>query len=308
MTLASQPAMRPPEGQSEDSSPPPSLQLLDLSEQIENLYRITDAVKFGLSVQEFRCILAEIADEYVGTGEGQKKDVRDLLGFLRVQDLVLARACAAGNEKAWETFLIRYRESLYDMACSIAHDDSVGRELADSLYGDLYGLTKRGEQRPSKLLYYTGIGSLAGWLRTVLAQSFIDRYRTEQKLVNLEEEEESHPLPEVVVMPAVEEAVDPRVIPAIDDAFGQLSAEERLIISSYYLDGQTLAEIAAMLGVHESTVSRRLDKIIASLHKKIRILLLQRGMNAAAVQDVFRTDVRDLNVNIAGRLKQNTQE
>ena len=37
---------------------------------------------------------------------------------------MLARACAEGNDHAWEVFLTRYREKLYGFAWQIAKEDS----------------------------------------------------------------------------------------------------------------------------------------------------------------------------------------
>ena len=44
--------------------------------------------------------------------------------------------------------------------------------------------------RSSKLVFYTGRGSLEGWLRTVMAQEFINRYRKQKRTVSLEEQTE----------------------------------------------------------------------------------------------------------------------
>lgn len=304
------PASGPLDGNAEESSQRrPSADLIVLSDHISDLYNRTEAKRFGMSLEAFTLILSEVIDKYVGSGEGQRKEVRELLDSLRVEELVLARACVAGNEKAWETLLIQYREQLYEVASSIARDDAAGREIADSLYGDLYGLTPKGEQRTSKLVYYTGVGSLAGWLRTVLAQSYIDKYRREQRLVSIDQdEEEGRPLPQTIVQPITEPAVDPRLDKATDAAFNELPSDDRLILASYFLDGQTLAEIASTLRIHESTVSRRLEKITASLHKKIRMHLLRSGMGSREVEEAFRADVRDLQVNISARLKEKSQK
>ncbi len=112
--------------------------------------------------------------------------MQELYASLRVEDLALARACAAGNERAWERFLIRYREKLYDIAGYITKESSSARELADSLYADLYGMSAREGQRVSKLASYTGRGSLEGWLRTVMAQEHVNRYRKQRRLVSLD--------------------------------------------------------------------------------------------------------------------------
>jgi len=56
-------------------------------------------------------------------------------------DLDLARLCAAGDELAWERFVREYRPLLYRAADAL---DATGgaREVADSLYADLYGLPR----------------------------------------------------------------------------------------------------------------------------------------------------------------------
>ncbi len=283
--------------------------LTGLESEISQLYEAGGAANYGLLLADFRRIVSEIVNKYA-TANSEQEEVRELLKSLRADELCLARGCAAGNETAWEVLLTRFREPLYEMATAIARDEERGRELADSLYGDLYGLTQKGEQRSSKLNSYMGIGSLMGWLRTVLSQGFIDRYRREQKLVNLDEEEESegHALPQAVTMPAVDEKLDPRLEKATETALSALSAEERFILKSYYLDDQTLAEIARTLGVHESTISRKVEKIAGALQKKIRVTLLKMGLSKAEIEDAFSADVRDMEVNVRARLQESSQE
>ena len=157
--------------------------------------------------------------------------------------------------------------------------------------------------RISKLASYTGRGSLEGWLRTVLAQEYVNRYRRQRRLVSFEEKTESGSQFEAKDNGATVPP-DVRVEHAADTALVELSAEERLILASYYLDGRTLAEIARMLGVHESTISRRLEKITLSLRKRIVRELRRGGMSARETDEALQTDVRDLTVDIRGKLLQ----
>src|SRR5205085_12526742 len=115
----------------------------------------------------------------------------DLLRSLKVEDLALARGCARGNEQAWEVFLTRFREKLFDSARQITREESSARELADSIYADLYGTATRDGVRVSKLDSYTGRGSLEGWLRTVLAQEWVNGFRKNKRLVSLDEQIEA---------------------------------------------------------------------------------------------------------------------
>jgi len=43
----------------------------------------------------------------------------DFCAGLRLEELALARACAAGNERAWQDFISRYRQKLHSMRCTL---------------------------------------------------------------------------------------------------------------------------------------------------------------------------------------------
>src|SRR5581483_6236921 len=221
------------------------------------LYEKSGAQEFGISLDQFSAILESIQKKYLPL-EAPEKDKQQLYESLRLEELALARGCAAGNEAAWETFMLRYRAKLYDVAGYIAKESSAARELADSLYADLYGTSTRDGNRVSKLASYTGRGSLEGWLRTVMAQEYVNRYRRQRRLVSLDEESEEG------VQFATAEAesvptIDSRVESATDEVLGSLSSQDRFVLASYYLEERTLSEIARTLSVHESTISRKLD-------------------------------------------------
>jgi RNA polymerase sigma-70 factor, ECF subfamily len=267
------------------------------------LHAKCSAEQFGLSCDDLARILGEVTKKYLGAAVPAQ--LRVFCTSLKIEELVLARACAAGNERAWEVFMVRYREKLYDIGLHIAREDSAARELSDSLYADLYGTVMRNGERVSKLSSYTGRGSLEGWLRTVMAQEHVNRYRRQKRMVSLDEETEegaqfATPDPE----PA--QAVDARLESVTDEALGALAADERFILAAYYLDGRTLAEIARMLSVHESTISRKLDKVVKSLRKQVLAGLARKGMSRRQAEEALAIDVRDITLNLRDRLAQDS--
>ncbi len=266
------------------------------------LYNRSGAAKYDLAPGEWVRILAGIGAKYLPPDAGGQQAL-ELYQNLRVEELALARGCAAGNEAAWQDFLLRYREKLYDAAGAIAREDSAARELADSLYADLYGTSTRDGERLSKLNFYMGRGSLEGWLRTVLAQEYVNRYRRGKRLVSLEEKEEAG----VQFVAATAEPaapIDARLEAATDEALAALPAEDRFILAAYFLDQRTLAEIAQTLGVHESTISRKLGKITAGLRKQILGGLRQRGMSKRQAEEALEADVRDISLDLRSRLQE----
>jgi len=277
-----------------------------VSELLVELHAKGGCEQIGLAHDSFATILCDVATKYLPPAASQA-EARTFLLTLRVEELALARSCAAGNNSAWEIFLTRYREKLYLSALRIAREDSAARDLADTLYAELYGTTTREGERVSKLASFTGRGSLEGWLRTVLAQEFVNRYRKTRRLVSLDEEGEegsqfAAPEPEPV------SPVDSRLESATDAALASLPSEERTVLAAYFLDGRTLAEIARMLGVHESTISRKVDKLAKQLRKKILAGMMQQGMARRQAEEALEVDVRDLRIDIRRSLAQESSQ
>jgi len=277
--------------------------LADPDAFIAQLHVKSRAEDFGFSATEFTAMLNELAGKLVpGVA---KPALENFYNSLRIEDLALARACAAGHERAWEVFMQRFREKLYDVARQITREDSRGRELADSVYADLYGTKSREGERFSKLTLYSGRGSLDGWLRTVLAQEYVNNYRKQRRLVSLDEESEdglqfaaanAEPLP----------AKDSRLDRAVGEVLRALSLEDRFVLSSYFIDERTLAQIAKALGVHESTISRKIEKLTKGIRKQILKNLVQQGMSRRQAEEALEVDVRDLGVNIRESLAQDS--
>src|SRR3954471_6095304 len=89
-------------------------------------------------------------------------EIARYLSTLHVQDLALACACRAGSGPAWDHFVLEFRPALYAAARSVA--GHAHRDLADSLYAELYGVSHAGAARTSLLAWYHGRSRLVTWL------------------------------------------------------------------------------------------------------------------------------------------------
>jgi RNA polymerase sigma-70 factor, ECF subfamily len=272
-------------------------------EQALSLHERCGAAAYGLDREQFVAILRDIQSKYLPLATPD--EAADFCGALRLEELALARGCAAGNDRAWQDFISRYRNKLHAMALHITRDAAHAAELADSLFADLYGVNTRDGVRHSKLVFYTARGSLEGWLRTVMAQEFINRYRKQKRVVSLDEQEEEGTQFVAVNSPHVTPS-DVRLEAATDEALAELSSEDRYMLAAYHLDGRTLAEIARVLGLHESSISRRLDRVTTTLRKRILACLRERGMSHAQAKEALETDVRDVHLDLRARLAQDS--
>jgi len=237
---------------------------------VERLYARAQAGRWQLRNEKFGDALRRaVTQNFRGTNPSVSA-VDTFLESLRLEDLALACACAEGLESAWEHFVRKFRPALYAAARAIAGESS-SRELADSLYAELYGATQSAtpESRRSLFVYFHGRSKLSTWLRAVLAQRHVDALRAGRRMESLDSEEaaETPEIRRATSTPARAEPLDPErsrylalLQKALTDSLAALDAQDRLRLSYYYLQDLTLAQIGRLMGEHEATVSRKLER------------------------------------------------
>jgi RNA polymerase sigma factor (sigma-70 family) len=301
----------PDPGTSQESACPAAF-LAGHSQFLGELHEQANAARWGVSRDEFAAALyRSAASRFAGALPGDALEA--YLRTLRLEDLALACALRRDSAQAWEEFVTHYRPVLYAAARSIAagRGEAYARELADSLYGELYGLDRKGAGRRRSLLdYFHGRCKLATWLCTVLAQRHVDAIRSERHTESLPDSltdadslsssrskspDGNYPHDgDASRVPAFSpsgnganaaselprELGDPdraRLLPqvraAVLAAFAALASSERLLLSLYYVDDLTLAHIARLRGVHEATVSRQLERVRRDLRETVERVL-----------------------------------
>ena len=226
---------------------------------------------------------------------GQDLDARSVERYvdsLHLEDLALACACAAGDTAAWDHFVLTQRPFLYRAADSL--DPSGGsRDLADSLYAELFGLTTDGRERASLFRYFHGRSSLTTWLRAMLAQRHIDRLRSGRRTDPLPDEE----LSSAVAAPTTAEPERRRYIELLGQAMrratASLTPRDRLRLDCYYAQDFTLAQTGKVLGEHEATVSRSLSRTRTAIRKAVEQDLAAAGLSAGEVSACFESVSED---------------
>jgi RNA polymerase sigma-70 factor (ECF subfamily) len=211
---------------------------------------------------------------------------------LHADDLCLVIACERGDQAAWSDLVEGYGATVRSAARSASSNDGMADDLAQSIWAELHGLKTRQDGKPAgKLAYYSGAGSLGGWLRAVVGQLAIDQHRRESRLIQTEENTDLDRLahdvesePQVSSAfhssPSPEEALAgdraaSDVEKALARALAELDDEDRLLMKLYYFDGLRLREAGAVLGVHEATASRRLTRIHGTVRQQVETILMK---------------------------------
>jgi RNA polymerase sigma-70 factor (ECF subfamily) len=230
-------------------------------------------------------------------------EIARFIDDMQADDLCLIVACERGDENAWTDLVERFKSTVRSAARSASTNEDAAEDLAQSIWAELYGLRARKDGKPaSKLAYYSGRGSLAGWLRAVVAQLAVDTFRKRSRLVQTDEDTDLDRLARaaqgdgsaiVAGVATPEESLSNRFAQAdmqqaLNQAVQELGAEDRLLVKLYYFDNLRLREAGAVLGVHEATASRRLTRIQTDLRKRItKILVDERGWTQAETERSF---------------------
>lgn len=264
------------------------------SDLVARLYAQAKAADWGVSEAAFAEALARSAAKALGDGSSERRRLERYLTSLHVQDLALACACADGTERAWDHFVREFRPVLYRSADALAPGGSA-REIADSIYAELYGLHVREGERRSLFRYYHGRSSLATWLRAVLAQRHVDRVRAERRLEPIEDDAG------FVSAPATGDDTDPDrprflelVRLALLHAIAALADRDRLRLSCYYRESLTLAQTGRLLNEHEATVSRQLARTRKAIRSEVeRYLRREHGFHDDQIARCFECTIDD---------------
>src|SRR6185436_5247060 len=170
---------------------------------------------------------------------------------LHLPDLALACACAMGREEAWDHFVREFRPGMYRAADAI-DAGGAAREIAQALYAELFGLRENAGIRQSVFRYFHGRSSLATWLRSLIAQRFVDRHREHKRLEPLPEESSAAPLRSKASSPDPDRARYVSALRAgLAAAIAALEPRDRLRLACYYAQEMTLAQIAVITREHE---------------------------------------------------------
>ncbi|HEY7543522.1 MAG TPA: sigma-70 family RNA polymerase sigma factor [Blastocatellia bacterium] len=228
--------------------------------------------RLGLAFDIYFGRLVSIIRKYLGDSPGDLEAVR-FLGKTHTSDLCLTTACAQGSESAWEQFVRIYRGFVLRLANHACPNETAARELASNLISDLFAPDR--SNRP-RIASYDGQSSLATWLRVIVAHHAADerelKWNSVERLDNIPDIADTA---SVERMNASARASKYRlmILDALRGASDTLTTRERYILVMIYGESLQAKEVARLLGVDPSRVSRQLRQIHRKVHQEAVAIL-----------------------------------
>ncbi|MBI3650354.1 MAG: sigma-70 family RNA polymerase sigma factor [Acidobacteria bacterium] len=278
-------------------------------ERIKTRYSVSDAAMAAALLASAKKYLSPIfAADHGEPSAEERQAVADYFASLNCDELCLATACAKGDDQAWEDFFKDYRGYLINISRTMTQDGGAAEQLADSTFAELYGVREVEGTRVSKFTFYSGRGSLRGWLRAVVFQLSADSHRQTSRYVQTEEPEDMERLAHAAELqqatPTTEitfirERYRTAVTEALRNTIAALDERERLLLAYYYYDDLTLKEIGQMFAVHEATVSRWITKVQKRIRKLVeKSLARDHNFNRQEVNEAIALAAEEMDISV----------
>lgn len=213
-------------------------------------------------------------------------DVATFLSSLHTSDLYLAIACGRRSEQAWLRFARLYQVPLREVTRRLCSSRSLADEIAESAMGHVYMPDGSGR---SRIASFDGRSSLSFWLTVIVKRLAIrEQQRRHNQMGDLTEyldvtDQQSCGRLETQVR---KERYQDLIRESLAQMTDGLSPRELLILQLRYLRGLKASEIADLLEVHRSSVTRQLERTHAKLKETILTRLRTlRSLSTAAIEE-----------------------
>ncbi len=158
----------------------------------------------------------------------------------QLDDAALLRAHVAGDPAAFGELVRRHRDRLWAVAVRTLGDRE---EAADAVQDALVSAFRAADR-------FRGESAVSTWLHRIVVNACLDRARRRQSRPTVS-------LPEVETAAMAQAPPDSDTALVVRSALARLPAEQRIPLVLLEVQGYSVAEIAAILGVAEGTVKSR---------------------------------------------------
>ncbi|HEY6249781.1 MAG TPA: sigma-70 family RNA polymerase sigma factor [Candidatus Angelobacter sp.] len=262
----------------------------------------------GLDLQIYAQRVHSIVHKHLGASP-QPRTVIEFVKGLHGPDLYLATSCAqncpgtsngslqaTASENAsvaWKTLEKTYKGFICDLVRFFYSTTFAAQDLADSILADLFLPDRSGS---SRIASYDGRSSLSTWLRVVVCNRAINAKRCSAVVKNTDIQAE---IPDEPALQNIELTVRAkRYGKALGDSLATacrgLTPRERLILLWRYEDSLQLGQIARLLGIHQSNVTRQLERMQNKLRDEvIAVLSRKHGLSSLAISECIQDIVEN---------------
>ncbi|WP_339734287.1 sigma-70 family RNA polymerase sigma factor [uncultured Gimesia sp.] len=171
---------------------------------------------------------------------------------MTTDEVLLHRYCQDGDPAAFRELIDRYAGMVYSIGLRVTGDKHTAEDLCQECFLELARKA------------YTVRENIAGWLHALATSRSLNIVRSRKRRTSREQAVANSP---VII---TESSEWNEMQPLIDRALNGLSDDLRLPLVLHYLQGKTQQQVADQLGVNQATMSRRLQRGVEQLRKRLQ--------------------------------------
>ena len=162
--------------------------------------------------------------------------------------------CQKNKRQAQKALYERYAERLLGVCLRYAGSAS---EAEDILHDGFIKIFNKIEQ-------YSFKGSFEGWMRRIIVNTALERFRNQYKVINIQDNSKDF------VEDSYENIVESITADELLELVQELSPKYRMVFNLYAIEGYNHQEIAKKLSISEGTSKSNLSRARAILQEKIK--------------------------------------
>ncbi len=217
---------------------------------------------------------------------------------LSASDLYLAAACLHAVPNAARRFIEGPLAQVRHHIERIARQDGDG-EAAGELQQQLAVLllTPGPDGAEPRLAQYTGRGALTVWLRMAAVRRALNARRTSRRTVSLEDAALDQVVEQDIDLTLLRRKHRDAISAIFQESIAAIAPDQRTLLRMHYVEGVTLAALAAIHRTSRSSLHRRIEQIRDDLVTRMSELASRRlqlsGGEHHSLLRLFKTDLHD---------------
>lgn len=172
----------------------------------------------------------------------------------------ILKACIEGNRSGQEELYRLVAPKMYGVCLQYTGNEDDAKDIMQDGFIKVF----------RKIEQFSGKGSLEGWIRRILVNTALEKYRSKVHLQSIDEHDYINV--EIVDQYVLESMTAEEIAQLIQN----LSPKYRLVFNLYAVEGYSHKEIAEKMGISEGTSKSNLSRARVILQQKVLKLYRER--------------------------------
>ena len=165
----------------------------------------------------------------------------------------LIEACKAGKREAQSDLYRMFAPKLFVVSLRYSRDETEAEDTLHEAFINIY----------SKINQYSGKGSFEGWIKKIVVNIALEKYRNRYRMQTVED------ITSYDTRTVNDDAFDAMNEAQLLELIQQLPPRYKMVFNMYAIDGYSHKEIAGIMGIDEGTSKSNLSRARKILQNKI---------------------------------------